>query len=559
VVLAAVVAVGAVYVYTRSRVASYQSEAAILLTSSTGAPSTSTFVLSPTEPDVIASAASFLHTSPAKAAGLAGAVSYSLDPTSGLVSVVGTSPVPQEALDVTSAFAEAYVSVMHQQTVSQLTVLQGELSSLAARIRALSPSRIGAAVSPLKSEELNVASQSYGSVESQIVALETAPPPASIYAAPSAPAKSGTSKKKLVVLGGVAGLLVGIGIVLILGRFDTRVHSATDVASEVPVLAELPYQPKLAGRRAGPTAIPVADAPGSLIADRVRELRTSLQSLLGNRSSTVVLVTSSEVGDGKSFLVANLAASWALAGRRVVAVSTDLRRPQLDTVLAAGNTSGGLASLVGASLPGAPPGAGAEQAVAEPVDSAALHVDPLYPNRVASGTVDPHPASGVLPVERPRAARRGPGTDAVLAALVPTRIAGLFVLPAGGKGALDPGDLLASDAMRRVIGELERSFDVVVVDTPALAGVSDAGALAGHADVVLVVARAHRTDQKTLRDTVARLVVAGARTVGVVLNLTSPVRAVQSPYRPADDRAGGGAGDIGLRRMAATDTSSRSA
>ncbi len=557
--LAVVVAVGAVYVYTRSRVASYQSEAAILLTSSTGAPSTSTFVLSPTEPDVIASAASFLHTSPAKAAGLAGEVSYALDPTSGLVSVVGTSPVPQEALDVTSAFAEAYVSVMHQQTVSQLTVLQGELSSLAARIRSLSPSRIGAAVSPLKTEELNVASQSYGSVESQIVALETAPPPASIYAAPSAPAKSGTSKKKLVLLGGVAGLLVGIGIVLLLGRFDTRVHSATDVAAEVPVLAELPYQPKLAGRRASPTAIPVADAPGSLIADRVRELRTSLQSLLGNRSSTVVLVTSSEVGDGKSFLVANLAASWALAGRRVVAVSTDLRRPQLDTVLAAGGKSGGLASLVGASLRGAPPGAGADQAVAEPVDSAALHVDPLYPSRAASGTADPHPSSGVLPVERPRAARRGPGTDAVLAALVPTRIAGLFVLPAGGKSDLDPGDLLASDAMRRVIGELERSFDVVVVDTPALAGVSDAGALAGHADVVLVVARAHRTDQKTLRDTVARLVVAGARTVGVVLNLTSPVRAVQSPYRPADDRSGVGAGDVGLRRMPATDTSSRSA
>jgi Mrp family chromosome partitioning ATPase len=155
--------------------------------------------------------------------------------------------------------------------------------------------------------------------------------------------------------------------------------------------------------------------------------------------------------------------------------------------------------------------------------------------------------------------RGGPGSDAVLDALVETRIAGLFLLPAGRKADLDPGDLLASDAMRQVLAELRESFDVVVVDTPALSEVSDAGALAGHADVVLVAARAHRTDQKTLRDTVARLVVAGARTVGVVLNLTSPVRAVQSPYFAADERSAGGIGDIGLRRVTNQESSSWSA
>ncbi len=557
VVLAVVVAVGAVYVYTRARSVSYQSQAAILLTSASGSSSSTTFVLSPTEPDVVASASGFLHTSPAKAASLAGDVSYSLDPTSGLVSVVGTAGVPQEALTVTSAFAEAYVSVLHQQTVSQLSVDQSELSSLGARITALSPSRPGAVESALKTEELAIASQSYGSVESQIVALETAPPPGSIYASPSAPVKSGTSQKKLVLLAGVTGLLVGVGIVLLLGRFDTRVHSATDVAPDVPVLAELPYQPKLAGRRASPTAVPVADAPASLIADRVRELRTALQSLLGSRSSTVVLVTSADTGDGKSFLVANLAASWALAGRRVVAVSTDLRRPRLETVLAAGGTSGGLASLVAATL-----GTSAEQAKRAPVQPAgsdAWHVDPLYPTRVTPSQTTPQGPTTVPPREPMGGQRGGPGSDAVLDALVETRIAGLFLLPAGRKADLDPGDLLASDAMRQVLAELRESFDVVVVDTPALSEVSDAGALAGHADVVLVAARAHRTDQKTLRDTVARLVVAGARTVGVVLNLTSPVRAVQSPYFAADERSAGGIGDIGLRRVTNQESSSWSA
>ena len=87
------------------------------------------------------------------------------------------------------------------------------------------------------------------------------------------------------------------------------------------------------------------DLPGSALAESVRDLRTSLEVILEDKPCPVVMVTSASPEDGKTFVVANLAASWAISGKRVVVVSADLRRPRIEHALLVEMGSPGLKDL----------------------------------------------------------------------------------------------------------------------------------------------------------------------------------------------------------------------
>lgn len=535
-VLGLVVAVGVAVMYVRSRPVAYTSTAAVQLAPTSSSSSQSTVTIAPpvsaSAPAIVASAASFLKTTSANAAFAASEVTISANATTGLVVVTATDARPGPAQLFAGAFAQAYVSVLQAQATKSLDQLVQERSSIARQITALSTAP-HASTSPLIADELAAASQNYASVEGEIVALESAPAPASLYAPASTASVSATSKKKVYGLAGLAGLLAGFGLVLIWDRLDTRLRYASDVVSGVPVLAEIPFQARLNPRRnAGQPVIPVVDAPTSLLADRLRELRTAIQPISGSRSSSVVLLASHEDGDGKSFLVANLAASWALAGGRAVAVSTDLRAARLDVLLGASGAVRGLSSLL----------------------STARGADPASPGEAVGEEAAGGPGSAATGGSR----RDGtlPSAEDVLDAVTGTRVPGLSVLPAGPPVDADPGDLLAGPPMAKVVLELRKAYDLVVVDSPAIARVSDAVALVGLVDNVVVVARANRTDQRMLRETIARLTLAGARITGIVLNCSANYRTSQSVYPIGDGPGPIPPSDGNLRRIGSQDDGS---
>ena len=65
--------------------------------------------------------------------------------------------------------------------------------------------------------------------------------------------------------------------------------------------------------RSGKVAIAMVQAPQSLMAESIRELRTSLRVILDDTPFPLLVVTSPEPGDGKTFVTANLAAAWAMS------------------------------------------------------------------------------------------------------------------------------------------------------------------------------------------------------------------------------------------------------
>jgi capsular exopolysaccharide synthesis family protein len=84
----------------------------------------------------------------------------------------------------------------------------------------------------------------------------------------------------------------------------------------------------------------VSDFPGSSIAESFRNLRSSLFLKLREESSKVILVTSAQPRDGKSFVAFNLAASIAAVGYKTIILDCDLRRPTLQIKFNEDNSTG---------------------------------------------------------------------------------------------------------------------------------------------------------------------------------------------------------------------------
>lgn len=73
----------------------------------------------------------------------------------------------------------------------------------------------------------------------------------------------------------------------------------------------------------------VRENQNDMMAETFRNVRTNVQYMLGSNQK-VVLITSTTSGEGKSFVAANLAISFALLGKKVVIVGLDIRKPGLN-------------------------------------------------------------------------------------------------------------------------------------------------------------------------------------------------------------------------------------
>ena len=195
--------------------------------------------------------------------------------------------------------------------------------------------------------------------------------------------------------------------------------------------------------------------PRSAISEAYRTLRTNLDFASLDQALKTLVITSAGVGEGKSTTLANLAVVSAQAGRRVILVDADLRRPTLHQILGAKNDTG-LTSMV--------------------VDEARLTAPPLQE----------------------------------------TGIPGLSLLSSGPLPP-NPAELLGSRRMAEVIAALAEEADQVFFDTPPVVAVTDAAVLATRVDGVLLVIGAGKTRREYARMAVQRLQQINARLVGTVL------------------------------------------
>ena len=194
--------------------------------------------------------------------------------------------------------------------------------------------------------------------------------------------------------------------------------------------------------------------PNDPLYESYRKIRNSLK-FMDEKPLGSILITCSGPGEGKSTTVLNLGISVSREGKRVVIVDTDLRRPVIHKYLDLSNQVGATSVL-----------------------------------------------QGLAPVDE---------------AIQPTPIQGLSVITSGPPPP-DPGGLIESADMGRLMSELRNRFDLVILDSAPLIVKSDALILAKFVEGTIIVLESGKTTRQAIYELIETLANANVRPVGFVLN-----------------------------------------
>jgi Mrp family chromosome partitioning ATPase len=289
---------------------------------------------------------------------LASTVTATTDQQTGALLISTTQTTADEAVAVADAFGDELTTYLAERqdqlrqdrlasTLSRLDDLEAQITEVEAEVL-IAPADPFApdaqpTEDPVARAQLDALSRQYSVVFEQfnslqqdqgqlvLTTLERAQPIAITEQGLSAP----RSRFGRAVLGGIAGMAIGIGIALVLGRADRKIRTPQQ-AEEVLGLAVNTAIPAM--RHHDSSVLAVTPGRHEPLSDSYRTLRSMLVFLdnekpaLRDRAS-VTLVVSPGPGDGKTSVSANLAAAMVESGSRTVAVNTDFRRPTLSSRL----------------------------------------------------------------------------------------------------------------------------------------------------------------------------------------------------------------------------------
>lgn len=190
------------------------------------------------------------------------------------------------------------------------------------------------------------------------------------------------------------------------------------------------------------------------VSEAIKTLRTNL--LFSGKEVRAIGLTSYGIGEGKSTISFQLAASLARTGKRVLLLDADLRRSIL---------------LSGLRIQAHPAGLS-------------------------------HYLSGLATAEE---------------VLCGTDIPGMSILFAGAR-VPNSSELLSSDPFKKLILDMKERFDYIIVDTAPLGQIIDCAVMAPALDGLIIVVDAVRNSCKLVRRTKVQLEKSGGRILGVVLN-----------------------------------------
>src|SRR5829696_2305425 len=139
-----------------------------------------------------------------------------------------------------------------------------------------------------------------------------------IARAPAPASPSQPQPRRNLLIGLVAGLLLGVGLALLRERADRRLRSSQEIEEAIgrPVLARIPSDPRPADVYTEPSAF---DEP-------YRQLRESLRYLDAARPHRCLVVTSADPGEGTTTVATNLARALVADGERVLLIDAGLAR-----------------------------------------------------------------------------------------------------------------------------------------------------------------------------------------------------------------------------------------
>lgn len=192
----------------------------------------------------------------------------------------------------------------------------------------------------------------------------------------------------------------------------------------------------------------------SIASESFRTLKTNIQYSSPDKKYKVIVVTSANPGEGKTFVSSNLALTLAQGDKKVMLIDCDFRKPNIHRRFRLSNSIG-LSEIL----------------VSEEVDPSAIKNYNENLDITTSGHMPPNPV-----------------------------------------------EALASDKMCNFLEELKKDYDYVILDTPPVLFVSDAQVLSVKADGTILVAKINKTKKNEIKEAYLRLKSVNANVIGTVLN-----------------------------------------
>lgn len=273
------------------------------------------------------------------------------------------------------------------------------------------------------------------------------------------------SLKRVIKIVGAFGFL-GIGFVFSLAYFrawiDTRIKSIQELCrvSKASLIGTIPRftssadADRLASANGMAPSLVYFHRPGSREAEAFRTIRTTLLHCLRN-DHKLLQVSSAEPGDGKSTIVANTAISMAQAGKRILLVDCDLRRPTQHSLF-------GLNQEIGLT-----------DVLLDEIE---------WRNAVRSTSVE--------------------GLSILTAGLCPE----------------NPAELLSKPRLGEILQQMRSDYDLIMLDSPPILAVSDPNILSKHVDGMTVIARMMKNKRAIVTRTMETLRVHGVKVFGLIAN-----------------------------------------
>ncbi len=284
---------------------------------------------------------------------------------------------------------------------------------------------------------------------------------------PASVPETASIRKTIMILGlgCVLGILLSGATVFALEVTDISIKTLKEARdmfgyTVVGVIPSLKKKATPRGRGTESTVpeLPVRDTPRSPICEAYRMLQANLKFLSSDKPLQVIVVKSSIPKEGKSKVSANLAATMAQLGRRVLLVDADMRRPSQHHIWALTNAAGLSDVIVGQAE----------------FQAAVAQVMPFL-DVLTSGVIPPNPLA-----------------------------------------------LLDSKRMASLIENFSQIYDFVIIDAPPLVVAADALTLGKMADGVLLVARPGTLDSTSAVVSKESLERSGQNVLGLVVNGVNP-------------------------------------
>lgn len=267
---------------------------------------------------------------------------------------------------------------------------------------------------------------------------------------PEYPAKP--NKTLNIILGFALSLFIGITLAFLLEHLDDTIKypDAVEDRLNLPLLGTVI---RLETEKDAPEKATLENV-SSDFSESFKSIRTAVLLSSASTFPMCMLVTGTAPSDGKTTATVNLAASMAQAGRQVLLIDADMRRPRIHKILELNNNKGLSSFLTG--------------------------------------------LAGIDIIQK----SRQQNLDVITSGPIPP----------------NPSELLISELEKKLTRLKQSHYDLIIFDSPPILTVSDGLILGKYVDSIILVARAGKTTWELIEKGRRALVNIGGKILGVIIN-----------------------------------------